>query len=149
MKTAVQRRIEASVFGAVDGLTVALGVMVPLLHKPQALVLAVVGAGIAEAVGMAGGDWLSDSEGSWVEAASLGLSTGVVSIIPALPFAFLAPKLAQPLALVLMLALAVAITVTRRLVKHQSWRRAFGETFGILTVVAVCVTACSLLLGGA
>lgn len=140
---------EHAIFGAVDGLTVVLGVMLPLLSHPHAVVLAGVGAAIAEAVGMGAGEWLSDSDGGWKESTAIGLSTAGASIIPVLPFTLFSEHTAATVAAALIVVLAAVITGVRRHIKHRSWPVAVGETFGVLIVVAVCVAVCALALGGA
>lgn len=138
-----------ALFGAVDGLTVILGVMLPLLDRPRDLVLAAVGASLAEAVGMSAGAWLSDSDAGWREAATIGAATCVASLLPAVPFALLGGLAARWAAGGAILGLAGGVAVARRYVQRRGWVRALGETFGVLAAVGVVVGVCSVLLGGA
>lgn len=145
----MKRFATPALFGAVDGLTVFLGVMLPLLAHPHELVLAAVGASLAEAVGMAGGEWLSDSASGWPEAVTIGVATSLASVAPALPFALLGGASARWAAGGIAVILAGGIAAARRYVQVKPWRRALGETFGVLAVVAIVVGTCSMLLGSA
>lgn len=138
-----------ALFGAVDGLTVVLGVMLPLLDRPRDLLLAAAGASLAEAVGMSAGAWLSDSDAGWREAVTIGAATCVASLLPAVPFALLGGLAARWAAGAVLLALAGSVALARRRVQRRSWVRALGETFGVLAAVGVVVGICSVLLGGA
>ena len=54
------RNLKAPVtFGAADGVTISLGLVVSLTGQPRALFYAALGAGLAELVGMTAGQWLS------------------------------------------------------------------------------------------
>lgn len=143
----MRRLAGPALFGAVDGLTVFLGVMLPLIGRPRELVLAAVGAALAEAVGMAGGEWLSDSDSGWREAAVIGAATSLASILPALPFALLEGAAERWTAGAVLLVEAAGIAVARRYVQRKRWGRALGETFGVLIVVAIVVGTCAVLLG--
>lgn len=144
----IRRLVSPALFGAVDGLTVVLGVMLPLLHRPSALILAGVGAAVAEAVGMAAGSWLSqDTDTGWAAAIVIGLATSVVSLIPLIPYMLLSGAIAVVLAFALIVAVSGAIAVARHYVQGRSWPRALGETYGILAIVAICVGACAYLAG--
>lgn len=149
MTGALRRLLPAALFGAVDGLVVILGVLLPLHTQPHPLILAGTGAAIAEAVGMAAGSWLSqDNQAGWREAATIGAATGAASLAPITPYLTLPPSAALAAAAAIVAAQAGLVAVARWRWQHRSLPRALAETFGILTVVACCVAACALLLGG-
>ncbi len=136
-----------AVFGAFDGLTVALGCLLSLLGEPHLIVPTAVGVGLAEAVGMAAGEWLSNSGAGLTASAVIGAATGAAGVVPVLPYLWFAGWPAMTASVCLFAALAAGIATVRA--GARGWGRALVETYGVLAAVAVVVAACGLFGHGA
>lgn len=136
-----------AVFGAFDGVTCLLGVVFPLLHDPRLVLPTALGVGLAETVGMAAGEWQSDSENGPAASLVIGGASGGGAILPAIPFGFLPAGPARWVSLALLLTVTGLIALLRA--ERRGHRRAFTESFGILAVVALVVWLGVLLTGGA
>lgn len=135
-----------AVFGAFDGLTCLLGVVFPLLATPHLVLRTAVGVGLAETVGMAAGEWQSDSENGVLPSLIIGAASGGGAITPALPFGFLPTGPARWVSLGLLLAITGLIALLRA--EKRGHRRAFTESFTILALVGLVVWLGMLLSGG-
>lgn len=137
---------DEAVFGAFDGLTAFEGVLLGLLGHPALVFTAAVGVGVADTVGMAAGEWLSDSDNGPVAAAVIGAFAGVAAIAPALPYALGFPGWwARGWAAGLICAVVGWISWQRagmtRGGKPIGRLRAAAESFGVLAVTAAVVAA--------
>ena len=128
-------------FGAADGLTVAIGLLISLAGDPRALLRAALGAGVAELVGMSAGQYLSDEAAGPAPAAANGSASLVACLLPALPFLWLDGVTAIVASVLLVAAVATMITVTR----PEHGLRAFAMTFGILALAAALCWLATLL----
>ena len=128
-------------FGAADGVTVLLGLLVSLEGQPHALIRAAVGAGIAEWVGMSAGQYLSNERAGVRVALANGTAALAACVLPAVPY--LAGGGWLPLAASLVLVCSVAAVVS--VMRPERGVLAFITTFGILGVAAALCWAASLL----
>jgi hypothetical protein len=133
--------IAPTVFGAADGVTIALGLIVSLTGQPHALFHAAVGAGLAELVGMTAGQWLSDNSGGLRAAVANGGAACAACVIPALPY--LAGS--GPLIMGGSLALVAAVAGMISLLRPGRGILAAAQTYGILLAAAGLCAAASLL----
>jgi VIT1/CCC1 family predicted Fe2+/Mn2+ transporter len=101
--------------------------------------------GAAEMVGMAAGQWQSDSEHGAAAAAVIGVATGAGCIVPAVPFALLPPTAAAWCSAALVLAVTAGIA---RLRAGRGRVRAAAQSFLILAAVAVVVLLVHVLTPG-
>jgi hypothetical protein len=123
---------EATVLGAADGVTIALGLLMSLrLHQP-AILHAALGAGLAELVGMSAALWLSDSGRFW-PAVLCGTATAVACIAPAVPYIWLTGWV--PLVCALLIAIAIGAVIVW--LRPDVGLRSVAETYGVLAVTAV------------
>lgn len=129
------------VFGAADGLTVALGLVVSLTGQPAALVHAAFGAGLAELVGMTAGQWLSDTAAGLRPAIANGTAAFAACAIPAIPFLAAAGLAARVSSLILIAAIGAVIAWLR----PQKGAVAAAQTFGVLAAAAVLCWAAALI----
>lgn len=129
-----------AVFGAFDGLTVVLGVLFSLAGAPRLVLPTAVGVAVAEGVGMAAGEWLSESDSGFAASAVIGAATMTGSVLPAVPYAVVSGRAAVAGSVVVFAALGVVISAIRA--RQRGWRRALVETFGVLVAVAVAVAVC-------
>lgn len=132
---------QAAVFGAADGVTIVLGLLVSLTGQPHALFHAALGAGVAELVGMTAGQWLSDEEsGFWVALANGGAACAAC-VVPALPYLAASNIVALVTSLVLVAAVAGVISILR----PERGLLALVQTYGILLVAAGLCAATALI----
>lgn len=135
------------IFGVSDGLTSALGVVIPLALAHQSMLAVVAGLAIAAAIGMGAGEWLSDKEGSWRSAIAMALASFVGTMIPAIPFFVLPYGISAAVSAALCVATAVAISETKA--RDIPRRSAYLQTFGALTLASVACTGFALATGAA
>jgi len=128
-------------FGASDGVTIVLGLLVSLTGQPHAMVRAAFAAGLAELVGMTAGQWLSDGESGFGAALMNGGAAFAACTIPALPYLAASNWAALATSLVLVAAVAGVISLLR----PEKGLLALVQTYGILLVAAaVCAAASAL-----
>lgn len=138
--------ISPAVFGAFDGLTSSLGVLLGLAAHPHLVLPAAVGVGAAEMVGMAAGQWQSDSEGGIGASLVIGTATGAGCILPAVPFALVYPTAAATASAVLVLTVTAGIAQLRA--GRRGRRRAVIESYLILAATTAVVLVVHVLTPG-
>lgn len=146
-----QNDISVFVMGCFDGLTCGAGTIAVsyLAGNTHLLVLVAVGLAIAEAVAMAGGQYLSEQASgisTLRHAGIIGIAAMTGTLVPALPFLFASKHIALIGTLVLLVAMAVLIAQVR--VKSHGFRQAYGQTFAILLCAGGLSVGVTLLLGG-
>ena len=132
---------QAATFGAADGVTIVLGLLVSLTGMPHALFHAALGAGTAELVGMTAGQWLSDGESGFRVALANGGAACLACVMPALPYLAATGWPAMAASLVLVASVAGLISLLR----PEHGVLAWVQTFGILAVAAGLCAAASLI----
>ena len=129
------------VFGAADGVTVALGLIVSLTGQPHAVFKAALGAGLASLVGMTAGQWLSSAETGFPVAAANGAAAFTACVLPALPYLAGTGTLAMAVSLTAVVVVAAVITLLR----PERGLAAVAQTFGVLLLAALICAAASLI----
>jgi hypothetical protein len=137
-----------AVFGAADGLTCFLGVMLGLFSHPGLIFPVAIGVGAAETVGMAAGEWLSDSRNGLLPSAVIGAATGAGAVIPALPYAIMPGWYARGWSIGLIIAITAVIAWKRYRTGERSLALAATESYGILLAAAAAVAVCVQLTPG-
>ena len=135
-----------AIFGAFDGITCCLGVILSLLHEPRLILTAAAGVAAAEMVGMAAGEWQSKSDNGLAASVVVGATSGFGAVLPAIPYAIVPAAAARWCSVLVLLAVTAAIAFLRSDTRGRS--RAFAESFGILAVVAAVVYLVQLLTPG-
>ena len=136
--TSLQRPVT---FGLFDGIVCYLGVMLGLLGHPGLIIVAAIGIGAAEMVGMAAGEWLSESRNGFVPSLAIGVATGAGAVIPAIPYGLGFPAwYARGWSVGLILAITAVIAWQRR--GERSLPLAAAESYGVLLAAAVVVAVC-------
>jgi hypothetical protein len=133
--------VRPMVFGAADGVTIVLGLLVSLTGQPHALFRAALGAGLAELVGMTAGQWLSDGDSGFGAALANGAAACGACIFPALPYLAAAGITAMILSLILVAAAAAAISWLR----PEKGLLAVVQTYGVLLAAAVLCAGASVI----
>lgn len=129
-----------AVFGAADGLGIALGLIAGMTVSHQsahAIWIAALSGGIAELFSMANGQRISDSHSGWFPPLAIGLASLAACTAPAVPYSFSSGPLALTAALLLCALAAAAISWAR----PEHGRAVVIETFGLLIITG---TACAL-----
>lgn len=129
--------VAPAVFGMTDGLTCALGVILSLTKHTDLILPTAVSVGSAECVGMAAGEWLSESDEGFTESVVIGVASGLAAVAPAVPYTFLASPWATWASLLVFALVAGVVTAARR--PERGLGRALLETYGILLAVAAAV----------
>lgn len=135
-----------AIFGAFDGITCCLGVVLSLTHEPRLILPAAAGVAAAEMVGMAAGEWQSNSSNGLAASIVVGATASLGAVLPAIPYAILPAGAARWCSVAVLLAVTAAIAWLRA--DSRGRRRAFAESFTILAVVAAVVWLVQLLTPG-
>jgi VIT1/CCC1 family predicted Fe2+/Mn2+ transporter len=138
--------VSPAIFGTFDGITSLLGVLLGLAGHPALVLPAAVGVGTAEAVGMAAGQWQSESDDGLGAAAVIGAATGAGCIAPALPYAVMHGAAAASTSAALILGITAAIGYARANAGRRL--RSTVQSCAILAAVAAVVLAVHLLTPG-
>ncbi len=135
-----------AIFGAFDGITCCLGVILSLLHEPRLILTAAAGVAAAEMVGMAAGEWQSSSDNGLAASVVVGVTSGLGAVLPAIPYAILPAAVARWCSVLVLLAVTAAIAWLRS--DSRGRGRAFAESYAILAAVGAVVWCVQLLTPG-
>lgn len=136
--------LKHAVFGVFDGMTVAMGVILGLFSRhPELILPTALTVGIAEAIGMAAGEWLSESQTGLRGPFTIGLATFIGTILPVIPFSLLSVSYAAWLSALLFL-FATAFIATAR-AEDRGYVRSASESVLILLAVMGATWLISLL----
>ena len=136
--------VRTAILGGADGATIVLGLIVGLVVSRQpasAVWHASLAGGLAELVGMASGQYLSDSEAGVRVALTCGVAAFAACTVPAVPYAFGGGTVALCVSLGLV---AVAAGVISRL-RPERGVLAAVTTYGVLLAAAVLTGAVALI----
>lgn len=139
--------LSPAVFGAFDGATSVVGVLLTLAGHSGQIVPAALGLAVAGGVGMCAGSWLSDDDAGPAEAVAIGVATAVGTVLPALPYMVLTGTAAMACSAIVLVLLGAVITLVRA--RDRSLRRAAAETYGVLIAVCAAVAVCAVATGAA
>lgn len=138
--TEAQKRAESAIFGAVDGLTMSLGLIAGMLiagYAHGAVWHSALSGGLAELAGMTIGKRRSDGS-SWTVSLTCGGAGLAGGVLPALPFLIWGGSLALAVALVIMLVIAIGTAIIR---PDQKTLPAVIETLVLLVIAAALTVA--------
>ena len=135
------------IFGISDGLTSALGVVIPLALAHQSMLAVISGLAIAAAIGMGSGEWLSDHTGNLRSAIAMALASFVGTVIPAIPFFVLPYGISSVVSGALCVGTGVAISETKA--RDIPRRTAYLQTFSVLLIASTACIGFALLTGTA
>lgn len=131
----------AGLFGAVDGLSAFVGILVGLVvahQSPSSVWWAALSCGVAELVGMTSGQYQSDTRSGWRPALTCGALSMAGCIVPAIPYI----ALGGPIAFFLSIFLVIAECSLVAWIRPGGGWRAWIQTFGLTAIVAI---ACALI----
>jgi VIT1/CCC1 family predicted Fe2+/Mn2+ transporter len=136
--------LKQAVFGGMDGLSSAIGMIAALaLSGSGAVLVAAVALAVGSAVSMAAGEWLSDPEQSSHRALVMGVATLAGALLPAVPFAVLSGGPADAACLLVTMGLAGLVAELRPEDRLQSYAR----TLGVLILTCSAAVGASVLAG--
>lgn len=135
--------IKQYIFGVSDGLTSALGVVIPLAVAGRPMFTVAFGLAICAAIGMGGGEYLSDKTGRLRSAAMMAIASFLGTLIPAVPFLLLPYGPATAIAVLLCLLTAVIISEAKS--RTMTRLRAYTQTVTVLLTASVSTTAFAFL----
>lgn len=140
---------QQAIFGAADGLTSTVAVVVAQLIAGSRHSLLAGGFAIALAagVGMGWSEWASDKDGSVRRAAVMTGATLLSSALPIIPFLILWKAAGVVICACVSLALAVTVSLLRGSITPDSYARASAITLGGIVLVGVLVSIPSVLVG--
>ena len=122
---------QLAVFGAVDGLTLIMGLIFGLIvarQPPIAVWHAALGGASGELIGMSVGQHLSDPDSGWPAAAACGIAGGLSVILPAVPYLVLTGAAA----LIAALSITVGVAGVIAWLRPEHGITAVARTYGIL-----------------
>lgn len=128
--------LRPSIFGAYDGLTVVLGVLLSLTGHPELVFPTALGVAIAEGVGMTAGEWLSNDQSTPLIAGVMGGAVLIGGVAPAVPWLWLRGWPALVLSVVILVGIGAVIAWLRN---DRGSALALVETYGVLAVTVVVV----------
>lgn len=126
-----------AVFGASDGLVASVAlILATYRHGSTVVVVALLGLLVAEGLGMAASEYLSDADTDLKRAGVMGVATSLAIILPCVPWFLTGGNVALGSSLGIALVLAGAIAHLR----PGRWQRTWAQTFVILLAVSALAT---------
>ncbi len=128
--------MSTAIFGAADGLVATMAlILVTMGHGHKVVLLAVFGLLIAEGLGMAASEFLSDPARDLKTASIMGAATSVAIVLPGVPWTFTSGEVATLSSCAIALVLAGIIASVR----PGGWTT-WVQTYGVLIAVGAIAT---------
>ncbi len=125
-----------AVFGGADGVVAAAAlVLATYPHGPKIVIVALLGLLVAEGLGMAASEWLSDNDTDLKRAAVMGVATSVAIIGPGVPWLITSGWVALGASLGIALGIGCLIAHMR-----SGGLRGWLTTLGVLVGVGAIAT---------
>jgi FtsH-binding integral membrane protein len=126
-----------TIFGASDGLVASIAlILATMTHGRRVVVAAVIGLFIAEGLGMAASQYLSDPERNLRQAMLMGAATSVTIIVPAVPWIFSSGSAAWVASCFIALVFAGLISHARP-GGWSTWLQTYGVLIGVGAIAAI------------
>ncbi len=134
--------LTTTIFGASDGLVASIAlILATMSHGRRVVLAAVIGLLIAEGLGMAASQFLSDPKRNLRQATIMGVATSITIIVPAVPWIFTAGNAAA----VISCAIAVVFAGLISRARPGGWST-WIQTYGVLIGVGAIATIAGVLL---
>lgn len=141
-------QVKLAVFGAFDGVVTVLGAVFPNTGSPHTLTLTCIGLAASGAVSMGGGELVSDSEAGWAASTAIGLTTGLGTLLPAVPYLAWRGLPALVVSMALCVAVALGISWVKTTAENgPTFRKAALHTHSILLVAVIFTLLCAWATG--
>jgi hypothetical protein len=129
--------LTTTIFGASDGLVASIAlILVTMTHGRRVVVAAVIGLFIAERLGMAASQFLSDPKRNLRQAMIMVVATSITIIVPAVPWIFSAGGVAAVVSCLIALVFAGLISHARP-GGWSTWVQTYGVLIGVGAVAAI------------
>ncbi len=132
-RTTTPSTLSTAIFGAADGLVATMAlILVTRDHGHKVVLLAVFGLLIAEGLGMAASEFLSDPTRDLKTASIMGGATSIAIVLPGVPWTFTSGAAATAGSCAIAFVLAGIIANAR-----QGGLSTWLQTYGVLIAVSV------------
>ena len=129
--------LRTTIFGASDGLVASIAlILATMTHGRRVVVAAVIGLFIAEGLGMAASQFLSDPKRNLRQAMIMGVATSITIIVPAVPWIFLAGGVTAVVSCLIALIFAGLISRARP-GGWSTWVQTYGVLIGVGAIAAI------------
>jgi hypothetical protein len=129
--------LTTSIFGAADGLVASIAlILATMTHGRRVVVAAVIGLLIAEGLGMAASQFLSDPKRNLRQAMIMGAATSVTIVVPAVPWIVTSGNTAAVISCVIALTFAGLIARARP-GGWSTWLQTYGVLIGVGVIAAI------------
>jgi hypothetical protein len=129
--------LTTAIFGASDGLVATMALILATMpHGRKVVLAAVIGLFIAEGLGMAASQFLSDPKRDLRQAVIMGVATSLAIVVPGVPWTFAAGSFAVVASCVIALILAGSIAYART-GGWSTWLQTYGVLVGVGAIAAL------------
>jgi hypothetical protein len=129
--------LTTTIFGAADGLVASIAlILATMTHGRRVVVAAVIGLFIAEGLGMAASQFLSDPKRDLRQATIMGVATSVTIIVPGVPWIFTSGAVGAGLSCLIALVFAGFISHARP-GGWTTWLQTYGVLVGVGVIAAI------------
>jgi FtsH-binding integral membrane protein len=129
--------LTTTIFGASDGLVASIAlILATMTHGQRVVIAAVIGLLIAEGLGMAASQFLSDPKRNLRQAMIMGVATSITIIVPAVPWIFSSGATASVFSCLIALAFAGFISRARP-GGWSTWLQTYGVLVGVGAIAAI------------
>jgi len=129
--------LTTTIFGASDGVVASIAlILATMTHGRRVVVAAVIGLFIAEGLGMAASQFLSDPKRNLRQAMLMGAATSITIIVPAVPWLFSSGSAAAVASCLIALVFAGLISRARP-GGWATWLQTHGFLVGVGAIAAI------------
>jgi len=129
--------LTTTIFGASDGLVASIAlILATMTHGRRVVLAAVIGLLIAEGLGMAASQFLSDPRRNLRQAVIMGVATSITIVVPAVPWLFSSGNTAAVVSGVIALIFAGLISRARP-GGWSTWVQTYGVLIGVGAIATV------------
>ena len=126
-----------AIFGASDGLVATMAlILATMTHGRKVVIAAVIGLFIAEGLGMAVSQFLSDPKRNVRQALIMGVATSLTIVVPAVPWTFASGGLAVISSCVIA-AIFAGFIANARTGGWPTWLQTYGLLVGVGAIAAL------------
>jgi FtsH-binding integral membrane protein len=129
--------LTTTIFGASDGLVASIAlILATMTHGRRVVLAAVIGLLIAEGLGMAASQFLSDPKRNLRQATIMGVATSITIVVPAVPWIFASGDAAAVISCAIALAFAGLISRVRP-GGWSTWIQTYGVLIGVGAIATI------------
>ena len=137
LKDADSVTLTTTIFGASDGLVASIAlILATMTHGRRVVIAAVIGLLIAEGLGMAASQFLSDPNRNLKQATIMGVATSITIVVPAVPWLFSSGDSAAIISCAIALVFAGLISFARP-GGWSTWIQTYGVLIGVGAIATI------------